>query len=186
MCFNVWFAQGTLAIEALAKKKKLSLSVSLALCLPLEMIRAVRAAWNHYWCTLMKSHLFEVQAVCLSSRACVFCVCVCVSEQACIHLSVPVCEISLSPSAKPTPLKTHCREELEINLWGNLIPLKCQAHSSNRCRSSNICHQPPIYAWNASLGRHVSPLLHGPRALTRQHNSFFLPMTLFLPQYVSL
>lgn len=108
----------------------------------LEMIKAVGAAWNHYWCTLMKSHLFEVQALCLSSNTCVHvCVCVfmCVHEQACIHLSVPVHEhsvfvctkssFSLSLSfVKLTPLKTRCREE--IGSWGNLISLKCQARSS--------------------------------------------------------
>ena len=96
----------------------LYLSESLALCLPLEMIMAARAAWNHYWCTLMKSHLFEVQALCLSSRACVR---VCVSRPACICPTL--CVKSPSPSlflpAKPTTLKSHCREELEINLWGN-------------------------------------------------------------------
>lgn len=108
----------------------------------LEMIKAVGAAWNHYWCTLMKSHLFEVQALCLSSNTCVHvCVCVfmCVHEQACIHLSVPVHEhsvfvctkssFSLSLSfVKLTPLKTRWREE--IGSWGNLISLKCQARSS--------------------------------------------------------
>lgn len=90
---NVWFAQGNLlASEALAKKKKKNVSLSLALRLPLEMIRAFGAAWNHYWCTLMKSHLFEVQALCLSSHVHARHV----RERACIHLSVPVCEISLS------------------------------------------------------------------------------------------
>lgn len=140
------------------------------------MIRAVGAAWNHYWCTLMKSHLFEVQALCLSScarvsaSACVW-VCAWVSLHASVRPCVCVCVWNLpspflSPSAKPTPLKTHCREELEINLWGNPIPLKCQPRSSNHLWSSNMCHQAPYlrikrFLWQWDMFRHccVAPVL---------------------------
>lgn len=75
---------------------------SVSLCLPLEMIRAVGAACNHYWCTLMKFHLFEVHALCLSSHAWASQT---KYEPVCVHVRACVRPFSFFPSAKPAPLK---------------------------------------------------------------------------------
>lgn len=87
----------------------------------------------------MKSHLFEVQALCLSSNTCVHvCVCVfmCVHEQACIHLSVPVHE--------------QCVCVYEVLLLS--LPFLCQAHTpKNSMQGGNrLMRKPDLFEVSGS------------------------------------